>query len=119
MASVIENYSKFEVYVVNIFLQAEGVSQNEIHRNLVNGYGQKLSNQNEVSVWCNKFKDDRTALNDDPEKPKCRPRTLHTDENCVIVEGLIREYHVYRGARGNIVVKELCYKPEGRGFDTR
>jgi hypothetical protein len=23
------------------------------------------------------------------------------------------------GARGNVVVKALCYKPEGRGFDTR
>jgi hypothetical protein len=23
------------------------------------------------------------------------------------------------GARGSIVVKPLCYKPEGRGFDTR
>jgi hypothetical protein len=24
-----------------------------------------------------------------------------------------------KGARGSIVVKALCYKPEGRGFDTR
>jgi hypothetical protein len=23
------------------------------------------------------------------------------------------------GARGSVVVKVLCYKPEGRGFDTR
>jgi hypothetical protein len=23
------------------------------------------------------------------------------------------------GARGSIVVKALCYKPEGRGFETR
>jgi hypothetical protein len=23
------------------------------------------------------------------------------------------------GARGSVVVKELCYKPEGRGFDTQ
>jgi hypothetical protein len=23
------------------------------------------------------------------------------------------------GARGSVVVKSLCYKPEGRGFDTR
>jgi hypothetical protein len=23
------------------------------------------------------------------------------------------------GARGTVVVKALCYKPEGRGFDTR
>jgi hypothetical protein len=26
---------------------------------------------------------------------------------------------VCKGARGSVVVKALCYKPEGRGFDTR
>jgi hypothetical protein len=43
-----------------------------------------------VSLWCNKFKDGRTALNDDPPKHRGRPRASHTDENCVIA-GLIRE----------------------------
>jgi hypothetical protein len=42
-------------------------------------------------MWCNKFKDGRTALNDDPEKQRKGPRTLHTDENYIFVEGLIRE----------------------------
>jgi hypothetical protein len=28
-------------------------------------------------------------------------------------------YSVTWGARGSVVVKALCYKPEGRGFDTR
>jgi hypothetical protein len=28
------------------------------------------------------------------------------------------ELHII-GARGSVVVKALCYKPEGRGFDTR
>jgi hypothetical protein len=31
------------------------------------------------------------ALNDDPQKHGGRPRTSHIDENCVTVEGLIRE----------------------------
>jgi hypothetical protein len=26
---------------------------------------------------------------------------------------------VYEGAHGSVVVKALCYKPEGRGFDSR
>jgi hypothetical protein len=26
---------------------------------------------------------------------------------------------VSAGTRGSVVVKALCYKPEGRGFDTR
>jgi hypothetical protein len=27
--------------------------------------------------------------------------------------------HCFYGVRGSVVVKELCYKPEGRGFETR
>jgi hypothetical protein len=27
--------------------------------------------------------------------------------------------YVCVGARGGVVVKALCYKPEGRGFDSR
>jgi hypothetical protein len=33
----------------------------------------------------------RNMLNDNPEKQRGRPKTKHTDENCVIVEGLERE----------------------------
>jgi hypothetical protein len=39
MASVIENYSKFEVHVVVRFSQAEGVSLGKIYRRLVSVYG--------------------------------------------------------------------------------
>jgi hypothetical protein len=31
------------------------------------------------------------AVNDDPEKHRGRPKTSHTDWNCVIIESLIRE----------------------------
>jgi transposase len=92
MAGVIENYSKFEVRAVVRFLHAEGVSQSEIHHRLVSVYGQNVFSRKEVAVWCNKFKHGQTALNDDdPQKHRGRSRTSHTDENCVIVEGLIRE----------------------------
>jgi hypothetical protein len=42
-------------------------------------------------VWCQKFKDGQTALNDDPQKHRGRSRTTHTDENRVTVEGCLRE----------------------------
>jgi hypothetical protein len=90
MASVIKNYSKFEVCMVVRFLPA-GVSQSEIHRRLVSIYGQNVLSRKEESVWCNKFIDCRMALNDDPRKHRGRPRISHTEENCVIVEGLIRK----------------------------
>jgi hypothetical protein len=34
---------------------------------------------------------------------------------CHVIVGI---YIVY-GAHGSVVVKALCYKPEGRGFETR
>jgi hypothetical protein len=85
MADVIENYYKFEVRAVVRFLQAEGVSQRKLHREIESVYGDKVFSRKEVSVWCNKFKDGRTALNDDPEKNSGRPRTSHTDANFIFV----------------------------------
>jgi hypothetical protein len=41
------------------------------------------------------------ALNADPHIRRGRPRTSHTDENCVIVEGLIRE-------DGRVKVREIA-----------
>jgi hypothetical protein len=84
MAGVSNYYSKFEVSGVVRILQ-EGVSQSEIHRRLLSVYGQKVFSRKEVSVWYNKFKDGRAALNDDPQEHRGRPRTSHTDENGVIV----------------------------------
>jgi hypothetical protein len=70
MAIVIENYSKFEVCAVVRFLQAKEVSQSEIHCRLVSVYDQNVFNGKKVSVWCQKFKDGLTALNDDPQKQR-------------------------------------------------
>jgi hypothetical protein len=42
-------------------------------------------------VLCDKFKDGPTTLNDDAEKHRDRPRTSHTDENCITVQGSIRK----------------------------
>jgi hypothetical protein len=42
MAILIENYSEFEVRAVVRFLQAEGVSENEIHCRLVSVYAENV-----------------------------------------------------------------------------
>jgi hypothetical protein len=65
MVIVVENYPKFEACMLITFLQAEGMGQSKIHHRLVK----------EVSLWYNKFKDGQTALNDDAEKLRGRPRT--------------------------------------------
>jgi hypothetical protein len=35
------------------------------------------------------------------------------------VSGVYSVYHTTVGAHSSVVVKALCYKPEGRGFDSR
>jgi hypothetical protein len=42
--------------------------------------------------------------------------------SCVLSEFLFKSFIIFGndvGARGSVVVKALCYKLEGRGFDTR
>jgi hypothetical protein len=42
--------------------------------------------------------------------------------NCMYYVGMYEEMVckcVREGVRGSLVVKALCYKPEGRGFDSR
>jgi hypothetical protein len=50
-----------------------------------------LSAERMCLCGCNKFKDGRMTLNDDPEEHRGWPRASHSDENCVIFESLIRE----------------------------
>jgi hypothetical protein len=40
-------------------------------------------------------------------------------EEWTYVHVVYREVLAMNGARGSVVVKALCYKQEGRGFDTR
>jgi hypothetical protein len=53
---------------------------------------------------------------------KCAPEGKH-EPSCkrtaTDLEVKIRVTHKYEGASGSIVVKALCYKPEGRGFESR
>jgi hypothetical protein len=53
----------------------------------VSVYGQNVFSRKEVSVWRNKFKDGRTALNDEPGQHRGRQKTSLTDEDFVIMEG--------------------------------
>jgi hypothetical protein len=44
-----------------------------------------------------------------------------SDSGAIRLRGvaIYRIYRLHVGARGSVVVKALCYKPEGRGFDSR
>jgi hypothetical protein len=56
------------------------------------------------------------SLGTGPERPWSCPWTQIWEE---IKFRSLEVYTGKRGARGSIVVKALCYKPEGRGFVTR
>jgi hypothetical protein len=51
-----------------------------------------------------------------------KPNTRHLN-NSIIYEGILLRFYsktVHNtGARDGVVVKALCYKPAGRGFDSR
>jgi hypothetical protein len=63
------------------FLQAEGVSESEIHHRCV-FTARTFSTERKFLLWYKRFKDGRTALNDVPQKHRGRSGTSHTDENC-------------------------------------
>jgi hypothetical protein len=58
------------------------------------------------------------ALGDPPRWPGY---TLHAQKvgSCYGDSYTFYFFTFYIGARGSVVVKALCYKPEGRGFETR
>jgi hypothetical protein len=49
----------------------------------------------------------------------CCETTLTTDTMLQEPEIFLLHFVKYSEARGSVVVKALCYKPVGRGFDTR
>jgi hypothetical protein len=63
----------------------------EINHKLVSVHNQKAFCLKEGTVWCNKFKDVRTALNDDPEKNRGKTKAWHNDGHWVITKDLMRE----------------------------
>jgi hypothetical protein len=60
--------------------------------------------------WTETSKNSHTML---PSLKEPAPVNRKTTNRFVVV------YNLNVGARGRVVVKALCYKVEGRGFDTR
>jgi hypothetical protein len=62
---LIENPSSVEVRAVIQFLNAKQKSTTEIHKEVVEVYGENVISCKQVSVWCNQFKEGRTSLLDE------------------------------------------------------
>jgi hypothetical protein len=59
------------------------------------------------------------ATEEDDGRPKAFCQPQYHMKYLVLHRKLTIGYGVNAGARGSVVVKALCYKPEDRGYDTR
>jgi transposase len=84
---LIENPSSVEVRAVIRFLNVKQNSPNEVHKEVVEVYGENVISRKQVSVWCNQFKEGRTSLLD--EERAGRPTTLCNAVNERQVEQLL------------------------------
>lgn len=89
MAGLLETWSNVEVRSVIRFLHAKGKKPAEIHRELVEVYGNNVLSRKQVWCWCREFDNGRTDITD--EHRSGRPSTSASDQNICQVEGMIRE----------------------------
>jgi hypothetical protein len=65
MATTLETWACKEVCSVIRFLWAKHVSPVEIHRQLIEVYGDGVMSVQHVREWCREFKNGRTNIHDD------------------------------------------------------
>jgi len=89
MAVCLLSWTPEEVRSVIRFLDARGLGPSEIHRQLVEVYGENVMSKKQVYFWCNQFSAGRTSIADEPRSG--RPSTSKTDENVQHIDDLIRQ----------------------------
>jgi transposase len=82
-----ENLSSVEMRAFIRFLSVKQNSPNEVHKEVVEVYGENVISRKQVSVWCNQFKEGRTSLLD--EERAGRPTTQCNAVNERRVEQLL------------------------------
>jgi hypothetical protein len=103
MAAPIQSPAKCEVRSVIRFLKAKCERPAEIHKQIVDVYGNVMNRQN-VTKWCREFSEGRTDVHD--EQMSGRP-SLISDELLHKIEGEIR-------TNRRVTIRELHYIiPEG------
>ena len=96
MAAPIQNPAKYEVLSVIGFLNAKGERSAEIHKQIVDVFGNIMNGQN-VKKWCREFSEGRTDVHDDQRSG--RPYLI-SDELLQDVEGENR-------ANRSVTIREL------------
>lgn len=89
MAARLDSWTREEVRSVVRFLNAKGLQPTEIHKQLVEVYGEKVMVKSKVYSWCKKFNAGRDNVAD--EHRSGRPSTGATETNIERINSLIRE----------------------------
>jgi transposase len=120
MNANIENPATCEVRSVIRFLNAKNVRPAEIHRQIVEVYGEGVMNEGNVRKWCRLFIEGRTNVHDEERsgRPSLVTDDLRKDVNATIEEHrrfTISELHeqfpvVSRSLIQEIVTEHIHYK---------
>lgn len=89
MAARLNTWTTEEVRSVVRFLNAKCVSPAEIHKQLVEIYGQDVMSKKQVYTWCTLFANGRTSVSDQPRSG--RPISSASDDNVVMIDALVQE----------------------------
>jgi transposase len=90
---LIKNPSSVEVLAVIQFFNTKQKSPTEIHKEVVEVYGENVISRKQVSVWCNHFKEGQTLLLD--EESAGRPTAVcNADHERQIEQLLLTDGHM-------------------------
>jgi transposase len=120
---LIENLISVEVRAVIRFLNAKQKSPTEIHKEVVEVYGENVISRKQISVWCHQFKEGWTSLLD--EERAGRPTTACNAVNERRVEELLLtdcrmklKEIAYTLNLSKTAVYQIAHDNLGQGFST-
>ncbi|XP_035228570.1 uncharacterized protein LOC118200722 [Stegodyphus dumicola] len=90
MARRLEKWSRIEVRAVIRFLWAKNVAASEIHRQIVEVYGDKAMSRQQVAKWCCSYQAGREHVENRNMEASGRRSSSRTDINTVRVEEIVQ-----------------------------
>ncbi|XP_035207091.1 uncharacterized protein LOC118181956 [Stegodyphus dumicola] len=90
MVRRLEKWSRIEMRAVILFLWAKNVPASEIHRQIVEVYGDKAMNRQQVAKWCRSYQAGREHVENRSMEASGLPSSSRTDINMARVEETIQ-----------------------------
>ncbi|XP_035212130.1 protein GVQW3-like [Stegodyphus dumicola] len=90
MARSLEKWSRVQVRALIRFLWAKNVAASEIHRQIIEVYGDKAMSRQQVAKWCRSYQAGREHVKNRNMEASGRPSSSRTDFNTARVEEIIQ-----------------------------